>query len=75
MRMLAGKQALPIQQAGSIAPCSHLVRSLVRDYGISIADRFGGNTGAGGAKISPVHVAARLPNEYFYVTERAHKAF
>lgn len=55
---------------GLHAPCSHLRRSLARLYAIWVAEGFGRNVTR---FWSPAHMALPLPDEYFCVTDRAHK--
>jgi hypothetical protein len=56
--------------SGLHAPCSHLRRSLARLYAIWVADGFGRNVTR---FRSPACMALPLPDEYFYVNDRAHK--
>ena len=67
---LAEKRAGPIQQAGSMPHALICVAVLRGDYAIWVAEGFGRNVTR---FWSPAHMALPLPDEYFCVTDRAHK--
>jgi hypothetical protein len=67
---LAEKRAVPIGQAGSMPHALIYVAVLRGDYAIWVADGFGRNVMR---FWSPARMALPLPDEYFYVNDRAHK--
>jgi len=67
---LAGKRAVPIQQTGSMPHALIYVAVSRGDYAIWVADGFGRNVKR---FWSPARTALPLPDEYFYVSDRAHK--
>jgi hypothetical protein len=66
----AGKRAVPIQQAGSMPHALIYVAVLPVFTQIWVADGFGRNVTR---FWSPARMALPLPDEYFYVTDWAHK--